>query len=102
MNAWVAIYRFAWGALIVLAVIGLLCIFMPRLHGLTGLQRKKAALQEENRLKENRITDLRTRQQRFRSDPAYVELTARRMGMVKGNETVIRCTNDLLGPRVEQ
>ena len=101
VNAWVAIYRFAWGALIVLAVIGLLCIFLPRIHGLTAMQRKKATLQEENRLKEQRIMELKTSQQRFHSDPAYVELTARRMGMVKKDETVIRGTNNLLEPQME-
>ncbi|MBN1558367.1 MAG: septum formation initiator family protein [Lentisphaerae bacterium] len=93
MNPWVAIYRFAWVALIILAVIGLLCIFLPRIHGLSAMQSKKEMLQQENRLKEQRIMELKTAQQQFLSDPAYVELTARRMGMVKPDETVIRGTN---------
>jgi len=93
MNRWVAIYRFAWGLLIVLFAIGLACIFAPRFHSIHELRRRKTALQEENREIEAKIRDLRQKQDRFSSDPAFVELTARRISMVKPGETMVRLTN---------
>ena len=35
-----------------------------------------------------------SRQNRFQTDPAYVERTARQIGLVKTNETVFRITNE--------
>ena len=96
MTTWVAIYRFAWVLLIVLIAIGLTCIFVPKIHGIRELHRRNAAIETENRKTASRIGELKNSQERIRSDPAFVELTARRMGMAKEGETVVRCTNTLL------
>jgi len=93
MNRWVMIYRFAWGLLVALFAIGLICVFVPRFHSLQELQRRRKALQEENRETEARIMDLQTKQERFLTDPAFVEHTARRIGMVKSGEAVFKLTN---------
>ena len=39
------------------------------------------------------IQDRQQKQEKFRSDPAFVERTAREMGMVKPNETIFKFTN---------
>jgi cell division protein FtsB len=101
MNTWVAVYRAAWIALLALVAIGLVCVFLPKLRGVRALQNRKAALDAGNLETATRIVDMKRNQERFRSDPGFVELTARRMGMAKEGETVIRCTNSLLDSAAE-
>jgi cell division protein FtsB len=96
MNTWVAVYRAAWFTLLILVAVVLACVFVPKMRGVRHLQRRKAALDAENLEAATRIVELKRNQERFRSDPGFVELTARRLGMAKEGETVIRCTNSLL------
>lgn len=93
MNYWVVIYRFAWALLGVLFAIGLTCIFLPRHNVLRELQNKEARLQAENAALNTRIRELRMKQKSFRTEPAFVERTARGIGMVKPGETVFKFTN---------
>lgn len=94
MNYWVTIYRFAWGALIVIFIIASICVFLPRYNRIRQLQKKKIELQEENHRVEARIEELRIKQQQFSSDPTFVERTAREIGMIKPDETVFKFTNE--------
>lgn len=94
MNYWLVIYRFAWGVLGVLVTIGLVCIFVPRCNKLRAMQRKRIELQTENRTLEAMTQELRIKQERFSTEPPFVERTAREIGMVKTNETVYKFTND--------
>lgn len=94
MNYWVTIYRLAWGFLVVLFVIVLICIFLPKCHIFREMQRKKIEDQEGIRKKEYQIKELRMKQERFSSDPAFVERTARKTGMVRSDETVFKFTNE--------
>lgn len=84
------IYKFAWGLLILLCMIGLACIFVPKCQSLRALHRRKLALQEENRRAEGLIRDLRVNQERFAADSSFVERVAREGGMVKPDETVFK------------
>ena len=93
MNYWVALYRCAWGLLVILCAIVVACIFLPRCHRLRELQRTKIERQEENRRIEVQARELKSKQDRFHSNPAFVERTAREIGMVKPGETVFRLTN---------
>jgi cell division protein FtsB len=95
MNYWVVVYRLAWGLLLVLFVIGLICIFLPKCHRIRELHRTRMALEEQNRRTEEKIRELKENQERFGSDPAFVELTARRTGRVKTNEHLYRYTNEV-------
>ena len=101
LNYWVVIYRSAWILLVVLFAIGLTCIFLPRVHSLRSLQRKKAELIKQNRRIEALTRELRDKQERFNSDPAFVERVARETGKVKPNEVVFVFTNQYAEPAVE-
>lgn len=78
----------------VLVIIGLVCVFLPKCHGLRELQRKKAVLQEENRDIDQATKDLRVKRERFKSDPAFVERVARETGMVRTDEVVFQFTSN--------
>lgn len=94
MNVWVIIYRFAWIVLIILFGIGLVCVFLPKYNSLCELQRRKAELQEQNRQTAALTTEFQLKQERFRTDAAFVERVARETGMVKPDEIVFHFSND--------
>ncbi len=94
MNYWVTVYRFAWIALIILLAIGAVCIFIPRCGRMNQLQKEKTERLTQNREIEDGVHTLRDKQERFSSDPAFVERVAREAGMVKPDETVFKLTND--------
>lgn len=101
MNFWVMLYRFAWIIVIVCCAIAVICVFVPRAHTHQELQRRKRLLEEGNARLESKIRDLDEKQQRFRSDPEFVERIARRQGMAKPGETIFRfaTTNTVTGRR---
>ena len=77
----------------VLTAIVLVCVFVPKCHGIRELQRKKALLNEENRKLDQATKDLRLKRERFQSEPAFVERVAREAGMVRMDEIVFKFTN---------
>ena len=103
MNHWRTVYKLALVLLFVLFAVVLACVFLPKSRELQGLQKTKTELERENRLTEEQIAELRTKRERFESDPAYVERTARVEGMVRPDETVYKFTprrdNDTEGAR---
>ncbi len=94
MNIWNIIYRFSWGLLAVLIVIGLILIFTPKARKLAYLQGVKAEIEARNAEKAEQVKDLQTRQERFVSDPEFVEHTAREAGLVMAGEVVFKFTNE--------
>ena len=94
MNIWNIIYRFSWGLLAVLAAVGLFLVFTPKTRKLAYLQSVKAELEARNEKKADQIKDLQVRQERFISDPEFVEHTAREAGMVMPDEVVFKFTNE--------
>jgi cell division protein FtsB len=66
------------------------CVFVPRAHTHQELQRRKRALEEGNARLESKIRQLDEKQQRFRTDPDFVERIAREQGMAKPGETIFR------------
>ena len=93
MNCWEIIYKASWVALAVLSVIAAVCMFVPKVHLYNNLQVKKAEMQEEVRNIEAQVKELKDNQERFTSDPEFVERTAREMGYMKTNEIKIIFTN---------
>lgn len=87
--------------MIVCCVIAIICVFVPRAHNYQDMQRRKRGLEEENSRMEARIRDLNEKQQRFRTDPEFVERIARAKGMAKPGETIFRfpATNSPAGGR---
>ena len=90
MNIWVVLYKFAWIVVGVSCVIGVVCVFIPKAHSYRELQKRKEALEESNARMEARARQLETNQQRFRSDPDFVERIAREQGRAKPGETIFR------------
>lgn len=93
MSTWTIVYRFAWGLLGILFIIGLLCVFLPKCYEFRELQRKKTELQAENRRLEDLIAELRMNQHRFETDPEFMERVARETGMIREDEIVFKFTN---------
>ncbi len=93
MSAWKLIYRFSWSVLAVLVIIGLVCVFTPKCRALTGLRETRGTLELANADLVEEIKTLRIRQERFTTEPAYVERTAREIGMIRPGETVYIFTN---------
>ena len=91
--SWVTVYKFAWGLLAVIAIVALICLFLPKVYHFQDLQKKRDELRKLNAEKQAMIRDRQQKQEKFRSDPAFVERTAREMGMVKPNETIFKFTN---------
>ncbi len=90
MNIWVLLYKFAWIVVMVVCVIGVVCVFIPKAHSYRELQKRKIALEENNARMEARARQLETNQQRFRSDPDFIERIAREQGRAKPGETIFR------------
>ena len=78
---------------IVCALAGFLCFFLPHLSRFRALQAQRSALERRNAALEAANTDLRRRLHRFRTDPLFVESIGRELGMARSNEYVHR-----LGP----
>ncbi len=90
MSYWTVINRFVWAALAVLVLVGMGFMFVPLIHQDRELQRRESALQEEIRLDQERVRELQLKQERFQSDPAFIERIAHELGLAKPNETVFR------------
>ncbi len=91
MNLWLTIYRLACAAFAVILVIAILAVFFPKVRQARERTRRAAVLEEENRAKEEQIKRLRQQQERFATDPGYVERVAREeLGKVKPDETIFR------------
>jgi cell division protein FtsB len=97
MRHWGPIYRAAWIVVVLLVLIGVACMFAPRFRRLSEMQKRKTELAERLRRTEEETIALRSRQERFRTDPAFVEQVAREAGMVKPDETIFRYTNRAAG-----
>lgn len=94
MSVWSIIYRFSWGLLAVLVAIGFILIFTPKTRKLALLQDVKTQLETRNTEKAEQIKELKIRQERFNSDPEFVEHTAREAEMIMPDETVYKFTNE--------
>jgi cell division protein FtsB len=95
MSFWVGLYRVAWMALAVLALVGMLAAFAPPIRQYRELRRMEAELQEEIRLKEEILHHLKDQQERLQSDPDFVEKIAREeLGLARPGETVFKFADD--------
>ena len=84
------IYRVSWVLLVVLCIVGLTCVYVPRINNMRALQQEKAAIERENARERARIDQLRNKQERFQNDAGYVEHVAREQGMVKKDEVLFK------------
>lgn len=91
---WTTLYKVASAIIVGAVIVAMVCIFIPKIQKHHELQdRKTAATEGQQKLKEE-IRDLRVKQDRFASDPVFVERTARENNYVKPDEVVFKFTND--------
>ena len=98
MNLWVTVYRITWVFFAAAIIVAVVCLFIPKYAQYRELQRQRTEKQEEKQLEAIRLRRLQVNQERFASDPAFVERTARAVGMVKSNETVCKVGQDMPPP----
>ncbi|MCE9613052.1 MAG: septum formation initiator family protein [Lentisphaerae bacterium] len=98
MNYWGVIYRFAMVLLVVLMLVGLVFIFLPPSHAIREYHKRRVDLQAENERLEAQVRELAEKQARFRTDPAFVERTAREAGMLKTNEVIYKLEDEPVNP----
>jgi cell division protein FtsB len=98
MNYWGIVYRFACALVAILLIVAAACIFLPRCNRLREFQRQKEGMEAENRGLEQLTHGTRDKRDLFASDPRFVERTAREMGMVRTNETVIKLVPRTVAP----
>jgi len=94
MNHWVTIYKLAWGIVVILVTIALISAFIPKIQRYHDSYSKRAECQDENRRLASDLKKIRDKQERFSSDPLFVERTARDIGMAKPDEIVFKYTNE--------
>jgi len=91
MNIWLTLYRIATAAFIVVVIVAIIGAFLPKIRQNQEQQRKITALEEETRLKEESVKNLRKQQEQFATDPKYIEKLAREeLGKAKAGETIYR------------
>lgn len=96
MNTWIVIYRMSWAVLIILGCIGASVFFVPKWKEYREYQRKHAEMSAQIELEEEMINLLRAKQERFRTDPRFVERVARDLGLARSNEVIFRFDSDPL------
>ena len=90
MSYWSVIWRFTWIVTAVLLVVGLVALFMPKLRSYRDLQARRLTLTEDNVKLRWQIHELEQNQQRFKTNPEFVERLAREQGRVKPGETLYK------------
>ena len=91
MNVWVIIYRVSCAALAAMVIAAVVSVFLPKIREVEAKREKAAVMEEEIRVKADMTQDLKNRQERFRTDPAFVERVARdELGKAKPDEVIFR------------
>lgn len=100
MNFWIVIQRFARVTMAGLLLLAIGHIFIPQYQEYRELQRREMALRDDIRENEERLLTLKLKQERFQTDPAFVERIAHDIGLARPNETVVRFVDEpLVRPR---
>ncbi len=90
MNIWTIIYRIGLLAIAGLLLFGAVLLFAPKVRELDALQRKLESVREEVAAENTRVNELKTRLQRFESDPEFVVRMGHEQGLVRPNEVLFR------------
>ncbi len=90
MNKWVVLYRLSWILFGVLFVVIVITTYAPQFRNQSEMQKKKVALKEEIRKLRADTEELLSKQERFKTNPEFVEQTAKETGMARPDDTVIK------------
>ena len=85
---WNLINRIVLGAVVVMAVVGILLAFTPKVKQMQGYQNTRDTLQQRIEVTVTSEKELTEKQQRVRGDPAYVERVAHEVGYARKSEMI--------------
>ena len=87
---WNLINRIVLVAIGVMAVVGVLLAFGPKVRQMKNYQNTRDTLQERIDQTVAAEKELKSKQQRFLTDPAYVERVAHEVGYARKDETIFQ------------
>ncbi len=85
---WNLINRIVLVAIVVMAAIGMVLAFTPKVKQLQAYQERNDVLQQRIEVTIAAEKELREKQRRFMSDPAFVEKVAHEVGYARKGETI--------------
>jgi len=91
---WNIIYRYAALAVILLALIGVVFAFLPKVSQFKDYQKTKGDLEAEIRAEEERIKELRLKQEKFSTDKHFVQKIAHEIGFAHEGEVIFQFENE--------
>ena len=78
--------------IIIIIAAGIISLFLPKFRSNRELQRRKSALEQENKYIEQETKKIHLKREKFKTDPEFVERVARKSGRVKPDEVIFRFT----------
>ena len=87
---WNIIYRYAALSVILLALIGVVFAFLPKVTQFRDYQETKTDLEAEIRSEEERIKELRLNQEKFSTDKHFVQKIAHETGFAHEGEVIFQ------------
>ncbi|MCX7817696.1 MAG: septum formation initiator family protein [Kiritimatiellae bacterium] len=94
MSIWTVIYRAGVvAAFVLLAVVAALGI-VPKWRAMQDYRRRKEDLERQIAIEEELTKLLRQKQERFRTDPRFVERIAHDLGLARSNEILYRIVRE--------
>lgn len=87
---WNNFYRYAALAAILLALFGVSLAFLPKVGQFRSYQETKSKLEADIRAEEERIKELRLKQERFSTDKYFVQQIAHEIGFAHENEVIFQ------------
>ena len=85
---WNLINRIVLIAVVVMAVVGIVLAFAPKVKQMQTYQNTRDTLQQRIDVTVTAEKELKEKQQRFRTDPAYVERVAHEVGYARKGEII--------------
>ncbi len=85
---WNLINRVVLVAISVMAVVGIVLAFTPKVKQIQAYQNTRDTLQQRLEVTVIAEQDLREKQRRFRTDPSYVERVAHEVGYARKDEMI--------------
>ncbi len=90
MSVWTVIYRLSCLTIAGMLAVGVARLVWPKWREIQEYRRRRDELAREIALEEEMIRILRRKQERFRTDPAFVERLAHDLGLARSNEVLFR------------
>ncbi len=90
--------RILLSALLVLALVGVVLLFMPKVREYQGLRRQESQARAALAVDEERHKELKRKQDRFQNEPGFVEVIAHDLGLAKTNEVLVKIKSDTPPP----